>query len=79
MFASTRQTRIAGVLVGYLADLALSDPKRGHPVALFGQGAAKLEQVTYRDTRVAGAVHAGLLVGAVSLLGAALQRGAPTR
>ncbi len=74
MFASTRRTRIVGVLAGYLADLALGDPERGHPVALFGQGAAKLERVTYRDTKVAGAVHAGLLVGAVGLLGAAVQR-----
>jgi adenosylcobinamide-phosphate synthase len=80
VFASTRQARIVGVLAGYLADLALGDPKRGHPVALFGQAAAKLEAVTYRDTKVAGAVHVGLLVGlligAAGLLGAAAQRGA---
>jgi len=63
-----------GVLAGYLADLALSDPKRGHPVALFGQAAATLERVTYRDTKVAGALHVGLLVGAVTLLGAAVTR-----
>ncbi|KZS71552.1 cobalamin biosynthesis protein [Mycobacterium kansasii] len=75
MVASTRQARIAGVLVGYLADLALGDPKRGHPVAVFGQLAAKLEQTSYRDSKVAGVVHVGVLVGAVCLLGAALQRG----
>jgi adenosylcobinamide-phosphate synthase len=74
VFASTRQARIVGVLTGYLADLALGDPKRGHPVAVFGQAAAKLEQVTYRDTKIAGAAHVGLLVGAVGLLGVALQR-----
>ena len=74
MFATTRQVRIVGVLAGYLADLALSDPKRGHPVALFGQAAATLERVTYRDTKVAGAVHVGLLVGAVTLLGTAVTR-----
>jgi adenosylcobinamide-phosphate synthase len=79
VFASTRQTRIVGALAGYLADLALGDPKRGHPVAVFGQAAAKLEQVTYRDSRIAGAVHVGLLVGAVGLLGAAVQRGAGRR
>lgn len=76
MFASTRQTRIAGVLAGYLADLALKDPKRGHPVAVFGQAAAKLERFTHRDSRIAGVVHVGLLVGAVGLLGTALQRAA---
>jgi adenosylcobinamide-phosphate synthase len=70
------RTRIAGVLVGYLADLALSDPKRGHPVALFGRVAAALERVTYRDTKFAGALQVGLLVGAVALLGtAATHRG----
>ncbi|BBX96955.1 cobalamin biosynthesis protein [Mycobacterium lacus] len=74
MFASTGQARIIGVLVGYLADLVLGDPKRGHPVALFGRAAAELERVTYRDSKIAGAVHVGLAVGAAVLLGAALQR-----
>jgi len=74
VFVSTRETRIVGVLAGYLADLALGDPKRGHPVAVFGQTAAKLERFTYRDSRIAGAVHVGLLVGAVGLLGTAMQR-----
>jgi adenosylcobinamide-phosphate synthase len=76
VFASTRHTRIFGVLAGYLADLALGDPKRGHPVAVFGQAAASLERFTYRDSRIAGAVHVGLLVGAVAVLGTALQRAA---
>jgi len=62
------------VLVGYLADLALRDPQRGHPVALFGRAAAALERVTYRDGRVAGALHVGLMVGAVTLLGTAATR-----
>lgn len=74
MFAT--QTRIAGVLVGYAADVALGDPRRGHPVALFGRAAAAVERVTYRDSRAAGAAHVGLLVGAVGLLGAAAQRAA---
>ncbi len=72
MFAT--RTGTAGVLAGYLADRALSDPKRGHPVALFGQAAAALERVTYRDAKVAGALHVAVLVGAVSLLGAAAAR-----
>src|SRR5246127_528757 len=67
------QARIAGVLAGCLADLALGDPKRGHPVALFGQAAARLEGITYRDSKVAGALHVGLMVGAVTLLGAAVR------
>lgn len=66
------------MLAGYLADLALGDPRRGHPVALFGRAAAALERATYRDTKGAGALHVGLLVGAVTLLGtAAARRGGP--
>ncbi len=72
MFATLR-ARIAGVLIGYLADLALGDPKRGHPVALFGQAAAGLERVTYRDSKVAGALHVGLMVAAVTLAGTAFR------
>ncbi len=55
------------MLIGCLLDVVFGDPKRGHPVALFGRAAAKLEQITYRDGRVAGAVHVSLLVGAVEL------------
>ena len=74
MFGATRHTRVVGVLVGYLADLVLADPQAGHPVAGFGAAATTVERLTYRDTRVGGAVHVGILVGTVSLLGAALQR-----
>lgn len=69
-----RRTRLAGVLAGCAADLALADPNRGHPVALFGRGAAALESLTYRDSKAAGALHVGLLVGAVTLLGTAVAR-----
>lgn len=73
------QTRIVGVLAGYLADVALGDPTRGHPVAAFGAAAATLERLTYRDSRLAGAVHAGVLVGVVAVLGAVAQRAADRR
>lgn len=73
MFATPRT---AGVLVGYLADRALGDPRRGHPVAAFGTAAAALESLTYRESRAAGAVHVGLLIGSLGLLAAAAQRAA---
>lgn len=57
------------MLAGYLADRAFGDPVVGHPVAGFGAAAAALERIGYRDTRVAGVVHVGVLVGAVGLLG----------
>ncbi|MGB7868592.1 MAG: cobalamin biosynthesis protein, partial [Mycobacterium sp.] len=73
MFGATRHTRVVGVLAGYLADLVLADPRTGHPVAGFGVAAAAVERVTYRDSRIGGAAHVGLLVGAVSLFGAVLD------
>ena len=74
MCGTARRTRVAGVLLGYLADLVLADPPAGHPVAGFGAAAASLERLTYRDNRTAGAIHVAVLVGAVSVLGDLLQR-----
>jgi adenosylcobinamide-phosphate synthase len=74
VFGATRHTRFVGVLVGYLADLVLADPRAGHPVAGFGAAATTVQRLTYRDTRVGGVVHVAILLGAVSLFGAALQR-----
>jgi adenosylcobinamide-phosphate synthase len=65
---------VAGVVAGYLLDFTLADPSRGHPVALFGAAAARLERRTYRDSRAAGVAHVALLVGLVGLLGATVQR-----
>lgn len=64
------------MLAGYLADVALGDPNRGHPVAGFGRAAAALERLTYRDTRIAGALHVGLLIAVMSLLGAVAHEAA---
>ncbi len=54
--------RPVGILLGYLADVALGDPRRGHPVAGFGAVAGRLERLTYRDRRAAGALHTALLL-----------------
>ena len=72
MFAT--RSRVVGLLAGWLADLVFADPRRGHPVAGFGAVASALERRTYRDARLAGAVHVGVLVSAVSLLGVAIER-----
>jgi adenosylcobinamide-phosphate synthase len=74
VFGTTRRTRVLGVLLGYLVDLVLADPRAGHPVAGFGATAASLERFTYRDSRATGAVHVVVLVGAVSVIGTALHR-----
>lgn len=67
--------QITGVLAGYLADVLLGDPQRGHPVAGFGAVAAALEDVSYRNSKIAGAVHTGALVSGLIMLGVTLQRG----
>ncbi|SFG14394.1 adenosylcobinamide-phosphate synthase [Mycobacterium sp. 455mf] len=61
--------------MGFLADLLLGDPTRGHPVAGFGTGAARLEKLTYADNRGAGVLHTGLLLGGLAGLGWAAGRG----
>ena len=72
---SRGRLRAAGLLIGFLADAALGDPRRGHPVAGFGVLASRLERTTYRDARLAGAVHVALLVGGTVALGRVLGRG----
>jgi len=63
-----------------VADLVLADPRRGHPVAMFGRGAAAMERLTYSDHRAAGAFHTGVLIGVLAASGivadlAAARRG----
>lgn len=70
----TWRVRPVGILAGYLADLAFGDPARRHPVAGFGLGAAALEGLSYRDSRVAGAFHTSILVGCLAAVGALIER-----
>ncbi|NNG40432.1 cobalamin biosynthesis protein CobD [Flexivirga sp. ID2601S] len=69
--------RATGLLAGCALDRAFGDPRRGHPVALFGSAAARLER-RFND----GSVAAGLLAEAVAVLpvvalGAVLERRGP--
>jgi adenosylcobinamide-phosphate synthase len=77
--ASTSRGRAAGLAAGYLADAVLGDPRRGHPVATFGTGAAALERLTYADGRLAGVAHTGVLLGGLAALGAVVDRAAARR
>ncbi|WP_055589824.1 cobalamin biosynthesis protein [Peterkaempfera griseoplana] len=65
-----------GAVAGYAADTALADPRRGHPVALFGSAAAALERRLWRDRRAAGSAFTALCVGAVAVGAAAADRAA---
>lgn len=61
----------AGLLAGAAADAVFADPRRGHPVALFGRAAAALERRLYADSRPRGALHAALCAGGAAMLGVA--------
>jgi adenosylcobinamide-phosphate synthase len=74
VFVSVCRGRFSGIAAGYCADVLFGDPRRGHPVALFGTGAAALERLTYADSRRAGAVHVATLLGALGALGVAVER-----
>jgi len=71
--------RAAGLALGYAADLAFADPRRGHPVAGFGKLASVLERAWWADDRRRGAAYTGVLVGGVTGVGWAVQRAARGR
>jgi len=52
----------AALLAGYVADLAMGDPRRWHPVAGFGDLATRVERSVYAPSRARGALFAALLV-----------------
>ncbi|ARZ70737.1 cobalamin biosynthesis protein [Streptomyces sp. HU2014] len=60
-----------GAALGFLGDLALGDPRRGHPVAAFGKAAHAVEERLWRDHRGYGALHTLLCAGG-TVAGAAL-------
>ncbi len=66
-----------GIALGVVADRALGDPRRLHPVAGMGTVAAALERRIYADSRAAGVVHAAVLVGGAVAAGALVDRGGP--
>jgi adenosylcobinamide-phosphate synthase len=63
-----------GLLAGSALDAVLPDPRRGHPVAVFGAAAASLEQRLYGDNRLRGVLFTALGVGAAAALGAIAER-----
>lgn len=59
-----------GLLLGWAADRAFGDPRRGHPVALFGGAMLAVERRLWRDRRAAGVAYAatGALLAAGPVL-----------
>jgi adenosylcobinamide-phosphate synthase len=74
-----RRGRAAGLAAGLLTDLMFGDPHWGHPVALFGRGAAAFERRSYADTRRAGVVHTAALLGALGAAGLFIEQVAGRR
>jgi len=71
--------RASGLLLGVLADAALGDPARGHPVAGFGRVASILEGRWYADSRRRGAVFVAVCTGLPSVAAWAVERRAARR
>lgn len=71
-----RSERAVGLVLGFVGDRVVGDPRRWHPVAGFGALAAALEHAMWRPSRVVGACYVTVLVGAMLVGVAALdQRG----
>jgi adenosylcobinamide-phosphate synthase len=62
-----------GLAAGYALDTALGDPRRGHPVALFGRVAGAVERRIWVDSRPRGAAYTATCAGAAVGLGVAVQ------
>lgn len=62
-------------MLGFALDRAIGDPRRGHPVAVFGSAASALESVIYADRRGVGVVYELLSVGSVVGSAVLLRRG----
>lgn len=64
----------AGLVLGWAADRALGDPRRGHPVALFGSWAAWVESRAHRDSRAAGVLTEAIVLAPALALGVVASR-----
>ncbi|MDQ0990161.1 cobalamin biosynthesis protein [Streptomyces sp. V3I7] len=63
-----------GTAAGLLGDLLLGDPRRGHPVAVFGRAAGAVERLLWRDHRGWGALHTAVCAGGAVALGVLAER-----
>jgi adenosylcobinamide-phosphate synthase len=66
-----------GLLAGVALDAVLADPRRGHPVALYGRWVAVLEQRCYADSRARGVAVVAVAMSAPVLAGLLLPRRLP--
>jgi adenosylcobinamide-phosphate synthase len=64
----------SGLLLGSALDAVLADPRRGHPVAVFGTAAARAEHRFWAASRARGALFALACAGPAAAAGWAGQR-----
>ena len=70
-----RQSGLAsGLLLGAALDAVLADPRRGHPVAVFGTAAARAERRFWAASRARGALFTLACAGPAAAAGWAGQR-----
>jgi adenosylcobinamide-phosphate synthase len=70
--------RSGAALLGQVVDrIAGEPPDLVHPLVFVGRGLVRLEQVTYRDRRLAGAVHLAIAAGGAMAVGLVVQRTTP--
>lgn len=77
-FRGAAGARAGGLLLGFVADRLLGDPRRGHPVALFGTAARQLERRLHQDRRAAGVRYTAVLVAGVVAAGTVIERSGRT-
>ncbi|MGP3981522.1 cobalamin biosynthesis protein [Streptomyces sp. KR80] len=65
---------VCGAALGFVCDLVVGDPRRGHPVAAFGRAAAAAERRLWHDHRGYGALYAAVCAGGAVAVAAGLQR-----
>lgn len=64
----------AAPVAGLVADAVAGDPRRAHPVALFGAAADRCERALWRDSRASGVAHTAATVLPVVALVALIDR-----
>ncbi|MER5961649.1 cobalamin biosynthesis protein [Streptomyces sp. NPDC002057] len=77
--SSTTGAFAYGAAAGLAVDLLVGDPRRGHPVAVFGRAAAAVEERLHHDHRGWGALHTAVCAGSTVALGALAARAVRNR
>lgn len=67
------RAKALGLVAGYVLDSVIGDPRRGHPVALFGRAAGAWERRMWADSRAHGVVYTTTCVGAAAGVGVLAQ------